>query len=175
MDPFIGQIQPFGFNFAPRSWARCDGNLLSISQNTALFSLLGTFYGGDGRTTFALPNLQGRVMLHQGTGPGLPTFRIGEMGGVEQHTLTAAQIPPHAHSVSMPVSNGAADSDAAAGHFLTNQSREVYAGAATANEHYGADGITTGSTGGNQPSPSMAPYLVVNVCIALQGVYPSRS
>ena len=97
-EPFIGQIQPFAFNFAPRNWALCDGQLLPISQNTALFSLIGTTYGGDGRTTFGLPDLRGRVPIHQGHGPGLSSYVIGQTGGSATNTLTQAQMPSHTHT-----------------------------------------------------------------------------
>ncbi len=153
----------------------CNGQSLQIAQNTALFSLLGTTYGGDGRVTFDLPNLKGRVMLHQGTGPGLPTFRIGQRSGIETNVISASQMPSHFHGVAIPVSDGAAASDSPAGHYLTNAPDDFYAGAATANEHYGASGITSGATGGGQAVNNMAPYLVVTVCIAMVGTYPSRS
>ncbi len=106
MDPFIGQIMMFGGNFAPRGWALCDGQLLAISSNTALFSIIGTTYGGDGRTTFALPDLRGRASIHPGNGPGLSAYRLGERGGVEDVTLSSRQIPSHNHAVSgdVPVS-----------------------------------------------------------------------
>src|SRR3954454_5741331 len=98
-DPFIGELRLFGFNFAPRNWATCDGQLMSISQNTALFSLLGTQYGGNGQTTFALPDLRGRVPKHAGQGPGLSTYTIGQVGGTETQTLSASQMPAHTHAV----------------------------------------------------------------------------
>ena len=99
MEPFIGQIQAFGFNFPPQGWATCDGQLLPISSNSALFSLLGTIYGGDGRTTFALPDLRSRSIVHNGTGPGLDTISMGERAGFYQHTLTIAQMPNHTHNI----------------------------------------------------------------------------
>ena len=114
-DPFIGEIIMFAGNFAPRGWALCDGQLLSIAQNSALFSILGTTYGGDGRTTFGLPDLRGRVAVHEGTGPGLPNIRLGQKGGAVNHTLTQGQLPPHTHTVAC--SGGAADSDTPVGNF----------------------------------------------------------
>jgi microcystin-dependent protein len=181
MEPFIGQIQAFGFNFAPRGWAKCDGQLLPISQNSALFSLLGTTYGGDGRTTFALPDLRGRTMLSEGTGPGLSTRQLGQRGGTETNTLNVTQLPSHNHalgagsSVSIPVSGEDADQDEAAGKFLANGT--FY--------HNQADGVygngpiplsgTTLNQGGQQAFNNMQPYLVVNICIALVGLFPSRN
>ena len=109
MEPFLGQIQPFGFNFAPRGWAQCDGQILPISQNTALFSLLGTTFGGDGRTTFALPDLRSRSIVHIGTGAGLDNIKWGERGGATTHTLTLAQMPSHNHNVSVNVNTGGGD------------------------------------------------------------------
>ena len=116
-DPFIGQIMPVGFGFPPRGWALCEGQLLSISQNTALFSLLGTTYGGDGRTTFGLPDLRGRSMVSPGTGPGLPQIRWGEKGGAASHTLTAAQMPAHTHTFAPPGSSSAASTDTPTGNY----------------------------------------------------------
>ncbi|MCB0630228.1 MAG: phage tail protein, partial [Lewinella sp.] len=112
MEPFLGQIQPFGFNFPPRGWAFCDGQLLAISSNTALFSLLGTMYGGDGRTTFALPDLRGRSIVHIGTGPGLSHITQGEKGGRENVTLTTANMPSHNHAVRATTDDGTLDEPA---------------------------------------------------------------
>lgn len=173
MEPFVGQIQAFGFNFAPRGWAFCDGQMMSISQNTALFSLLGTVYGGDGRTTFGLPDLRGRVSLHQGTGPGLSHYNIGQRGGVESVTLTQAQMPAHNHAVQCVSSNGNVASPVGA-----LPAAEVAAGAdiwsnAAANGQMAATMIA--SAGGSQPHSNIQPYLVLNWCIALQGLYPSRN
>lgn len=172
-EPFIGQIQPFGFNFAPRGWAMCNGQLLSISQNTALFSLLGTIYGGDGRTTFGLPDLRGRVSLHFGTGPGLSPATIGERGGAEAVALTSAQLPAHNHPAMAKAAAGNANTavnniwSADAG----NQSA-TYSNAATGLAAMNAAAI--GNAGGGQAHPNMQPYLVINWCIALVGIYPSR-
>jgi microcystin-dependent protein len=181
MEPFIGQIQAFGFYFAPRGWASCDGQLIAINQNTALFSLLGTTYGGDGRTTFALPDLRGRTMLSAGNGLGLSDRRLGSQGGSENNTLTVNQLPSHNHAlgagatVSIPVSGEDADQDEAAGKYLANGS--FY--------HNNPDGVygsgplplsgNTANQGGQQAFNNMQPYLVVNICIALQGIFPSRN
>ena len=175
--PFLGLIQMFGFNFAPRGWATCDGQLQSIAQNTALFSLLGTTYGGDGRTTFALPDLRGRVPVHMGTGPGLPNASIGERAGQETITLNVSNLPAHNHgaTAAVAVASGAASTDEAAGAILTNTGNNFYAAAGTADGHLGGVTAATANTGNNAPVNNMQPYLVVNFCIALQGIFPSRS
>ncbi len=173
MEPFIGQIQAFGFNFAPRGWAQCNGQLLPISQNTALFSLLGTTYGGDGRTTFALPDLRGRVPAHQGNGAGLTDRRIGARSGSEYNILTANQLPAHSHTVNMPVSSEDASADDPSGNVLATGSENVYGSAPSAGSAYQA--FNTGNAGASQSVNNMQPYLVVNYCIALVGIFPSRS
>ncbi|MFT6864746.1 MAG: microcystin-dependent protein [Akkermansiaceae bacterium] len=169
-EPFIGQIQTFGFNFAPRGWAKCDGQLLSINSNTALFSLLGTTYGGDGRTTFGLPDLRGRLPMNMGTGPGLSSRNLGQRGGQEDHTLTVNEIPNHSHGQSVTSEVG-------------NQASPVGAVPATANDgesNYSTNvaNLTTSDTtniGGSQSHNNMPPFLVINFSIALQGIFPSRS
>ena len=133
MEPFIGQIMMVGFNFAPRGWALCDGSLLPINNNQALFSLLGTTYGGDGRTTFQLPDLRGRVPMHQGTGPGLPNHRIGEKGGVENVTLTVAQMPAHTHVLNASSDYGSQKSPANGVPAKADDGEQNYAPAASAN------------------------------------------
>ncbi len=157
-DPLLGEITPFGFNFAPRGWALCQGQLLPIAQNTALFSLLGTIYGGDGRTTFGLPDLRGRIPIHAGRGPGLSDRRLGDMLGTETSTLSAAQVPAHQPTATEVEFRGAG-----------TQAKGVTVG--------GDLGRTaaTATVGGGQPHNNMPPYLTLNYCIALQGVYPSRS
>ncbi len=169
-DPFLGQIVMFGGNFAPRGWALCDGQLLAISQNSALFSILGTTYGGDGRTTFALPDLRGRVPVHAGTGPGLTPYRLGERGGQEAVTLTTAQIPSHTHSLN-------ASTDPAND---TNPSGKLPARAAEDTYVTGTPSATlspqaAANTGGNQSHGNVQPYQAVNYIIALQGTFPSRN
>lgn len=176
-DPFIGQIQPVGFNFPPRSWAFCDGQLLSVSQNTALFSLLGTAYGGDGRNTFGLPDLRGRVMIHPGTGPGLSTKRQGERGGLETVTLTVQQIPSHNHPV------GDIMASSVTGNAAAPSSRKNVLSASSAGNIYGNTapdvalnaGGTAGVNGGGQGHENRSPYLAVYICIALFGIFPSRN
>lgn len=171
-EPFIAEIRIFAGNFAPRSWAFCDGQLLPVSQNTALFSLIGTTYGGDGRSTTALPNLQGRAPMHPGRGPGLTSKRLGERGGVEMVTLTEAQLPNHTHTIAGQT--GVANSNDPAN---TLWSRPFGGPVA-----YAAPGTTTpmaeqatNEVGGSQPHNNMQPYMAINFIIALQGLYPSRS
>jgi microcystin-dependent protein len=173
MDPFVAEIRIFPFNFAPKGWAFCDGQILPLSQNTALFSLLGTTYGGDGKSNFALPNMQGNVPMQPGQGPGLSLHDLGETGGSETVTLLESEIPSHAHQLmgssvqsSKPnpagnalcrVSSGATPYVAPAGAPLANFSDKALTPA-----------------GGDQPHNNMMPYLTLNFCIALQGVFPPR-
>lgn len=174
MEPYIGQISMFGFNYAPQGWAKCNGQLLQIAQNQALYSLLGTHYGGDGRTTFALPDLQGRLPMHQGQGAGRRPRTIGQSGGQEQVTLTTQQLPAHNHSVEADNSSGrtgGANSTDPSGHVLANPSNEIYSDRAP-NSQMNAQAI--GNTGGSQGHDNVPPFQVINFCIALQGVYPPR-
>ena len=163
--PFIGQISIFGFTFAPKNFAYCNGQLLSINQNQALFSLLGTTYGGNGTTTFGLPNLQGRTPMHVGTG-----FVLGQVGGEEAHTLTVSEIPVHTHGTVTSTAAGTAGDPSAA--FLADGSKAAYA-PGTPNQTMAAGAI--GNTGGSQSHNNMAPYLTINFCIALVGIFPSRN
>ncbi len=170
MEPFIGQIQAFGFDFAPRGWAKCDGQLLAISSHTSLFSLLGTIYGGDGRTSFALPDLRGRSPMHEGRGPGLTERRIGHKSGEEYHTLSTNEIPSHSH---YPVcSNAAANQHLPAGHAPADEGNVQFN---LFTDAPNAQMKATTSTGGSQAHNNMHPYLALNYCIALEGIYPSRS
>lgn len=173
MEPFLGQIMLVPYNFAPRGWAFCDGQLLPIAQNTALFSLLGTTFGGDGRTTFGLPDLRGRVAIGEGTGAGLTPQRLGERSGAETHTLSVSQIPSHNHAVSIPVSEDDADQGEAAGKFLANGT--FYHNDIGDNVHYGNGPIATSFTGAGNPVTNMQPTLCLHYIIALVGVFPSRS
>jgi microcystin-dependent protein len=169
-EPFIGQIQAFGFNFAPRGWATCDGQIISIAQNTALFSLLGTTYGGNGQTTFALPDLRGRVSLHQGSGPGLSSYVMGQSSGTENVTLISTQMPAHNHLVTANGTAGSKLEDVPSGNFLgPAEAYSTTTTGATLNPQ------SLGIAGGNQPHPNMQPYLTINWCIALQGIFPSRN
>lgn len=175
-EPFVAEIRIFAGNFAPRGWAFCDGQLLPISENTALFSLIGTTYGGDGRTTMALPNLQGRAPMHPGRGPGLTARRLGEKVGVETVTLTEAQIPSHSHTARAttspaPVSITAPSSTTA---LARSGGGQTYQSNTTANLVDMAS-QTLSTTGGSQAHANNQPYLTLNFIIALVGLYPSRS
>ena len=171
-EPFIGQIMMVGFNFAPRGWANCDGQLLPISQNTALYSLLGTTYGGDGVNTFALPDLRGRVPVHMGTGLGLTTRKIGQRSGQEEVVLNEAQMPSHTHS--LQAQNDAASVDTPGGNYLAQRGRpDIYDSDSDKLVQMGASAIE--ATGGSQGHDNMQPYLVLNFVIALDGIYPERN
>ena len=170
-EPFIGEIRPFGFNFAPRGWAQCNGQLLSIAQNTALFSILGTTYGGDGKSTFALPNLQGLVPMGSGQGPGLSLRTLGQTGGSATVTLTIQQIPAHAHPDNCNAGNG--NQQAPAGNFWAQDVGGSKEYGDTGPSHMAAGAV--GSAGGDQAHANLQPYQVVNYCIALQGIFPPRS
>lgn len=173
-DPYLGQISMFAGNFAPRGWAFCDGQLLPISQNQALFSLLGTTYGGDGVTTFALPDLRGRAPIHAGNGPGLSNYPLGQRGGLEQVTLAISQLPNHAHTAQVnatsPVGRGQG-SDTPVNNFWA----EGGSYSATSNATMSANAVTVQPTGGNQPHENRQPYATINYIIALQGTFPSRN
>jgi microcystin-dependent protein len=167
-EPFLGMIAIYGFNFAPRGWAMCNGQILPIAQNTALFSLLGTTYGGNGQTTFALPNLQSRWPLHFGQGPGLSSYDLGQQAGVESTTLTINQLAAHNHLVEATEGDGTSGKPGNA--FLAQGNQ--YAGT--------SDGTVMNAamikpTGGSQPVPIIQPYLALNFCIALEGIFPSRN
>jgi microcystin-dependent protein len=170
-EPYLGQIQSFGFNFAPRSWTFCDGQILPIAQYTALFSLLGTTYGGDGRTTFGLPDLRGRRMTGVGNGPGLNPVNWGQRAGAVQHTLTSAQMPSHNHHIA--VNEDAADKEDPTGNFLAATSEATYKAAGNGTLLNGQSAVS--NTGNGQSFPIVNPYLGVYSSIALQGQYPSRS
>lgn len=182
-NPLLGQINPIGFTFAPLNWAFCDGQLLAISSNTALFSLLGTIYGGDGRTTFALPDLRGRVPMHAGNGPGLSSRSQGQQFGTENNTLSTSQLPSHSHTVSISVSSAAADSSTPDGNHLATgitpaagpvpeRPAQLYKTGATPDGTL--NGGTTNPAGSGQAVNNMPPVLVVYYCIATAGVFPAR-
>lgn len=166
-DPFLGEIRLVGFNFNPTQWAPCDGRLLAIQQNTALFSLLGTTYGGNGKTTFALPNLQGCVPMHFGEGPGLTPRSLGESGGSAQVTLHTSEIPSHNHGVVMTAAPG--EENTPTGQVLG--ATQVY-GAPSNLVPMKADALPV--VGGSLPHNNMMPYQVLNFVIALQGIFPAR-
>jgi len=170
-DPFIGEIRMFGFNFAPVGWATCSGQPMAISQNTALFSLLGTYYGGNGTTTFNLPDLRSRVAVNQGQGTGLSPYNIGQMGGGENTTLAINNLPQHNHTVSLAASDANAQVSRPGGAVLARTATSIYNSA--------SDGTTmasntTSTAGSSAAFSNLQPYLAVNFCIALQGIYPTR-
>jgi microcystin-dependent protein len=171
--PFVAEIRIFPFYFAPKGWAFCNGQIMPISQNTALFSLLGTTYGGDGKSTFALPDLQGRVVMQPGQGPGLSLHDLGESGGSEYVTLLESEIPSHVHSaMSAGATPAELNSPSPATALATSRGGKAY-GAATASPGNMAP-ETIAAAGGSLPHNNMMPYLVLNYCIALQGVFPPR-
>jgi microcystin-dependent protein len=170
-DPFVAEIRIFGFNFAPTGWAFCDGQLMPISQNTALFSLLGTTYGGDGKSTFALPNLQDSAPMHPGQGPGLSLHDLGETGGTETVTLLQSEIPAHSHSMRAATQDPAdvklVNPNAT---FGLSQNGPLYQD--TQNTSLAPQALPP--AGGSLPHNNLMPYLVLTFCIALQGVFPPR-
>ncbi len=170
-DAFVAEIQLFGFAFPPRYWAQCNGQIMPISQNTALFSLLGTTYGGDGKSVFALPDLRGRAPLHPGQGPGLSLYNLGQVGGSDTVTLTEAQMPAHTHQVSASDGSGGTRSVAPAGGVWGESEEDPWSTDApgTAMSPMG-----TSIAGGGQPHANTMPSLVLNACIALQGIFPPR-
>ena len=172
-EPFIAEIRIFAGNFAPRSWAFCDGQLLPIAQNTALFSLIGTTYGGDGRTTTALPNLQGRAPMHPGRGPGLTSRRLGEKVGTETVTLSEAQIPSHSHTARGTTTGGQAPPPDNTRSLARSAPPDAYQGNTSANLVDLAS-ETLATTGGGQAHTNVQPFLTLNYIIALQGLFPSR-
>jgi microcystin-dependent protein len=175
-DPFVAEIRVFPFNFAPRGWAFCDGQLLPLSQNTALFSLLGTTYGGNGKSNFALPDLQGRAPMYWGQGPGLSLYDLGETGGSETVSLLESEIPAHSHGMQASgadVSEEGTKQPAGALPGKQQGSNLIY-GALGANQVNFA-GEALAPAGGDAPHNNMMPYLTFNFCIALQGVFPPRT
>lgn len=172
-DPFVAEIRMVGFNFAPRGWAMCNGQLLPIAQNTALFSLLGTTYGGDGRSTFALPDLQNRAAMHPGQGPGLSQHDLGESGGSASQALISAEIPAHAHGLKAVAAPGTSTTPVNSGLARAPGTAALYGAASTINSTLAPSAINT--SGGSAEHNNMQPYLVMNFIIALQGVFPPRS
>lgn len=172
MEPFLGQIQAFGFNFAPMGWAFCNGQIMSIAQNSALFALLGTTYGGDGQVTFALPNLQGRSIVHQGQGPGLTNKVIGELAGNENITLLSTNLPQHNHVTTIAVHTVDGEEPSPTGKIAMKKdafNEDPSAGSFLAN------GAQSSIAGNNQPMAIRNPYLGVYHSIALEGIFPSRN
>lgn len=182
-EPFIGEIKILGFYFAPRGYATCQGQIMSIAQNTALFALLGTTYGGNGQTTFALPDLQGRMPIGQGQGGGLPIRTMGEMAGTPTTTLLISNLPQHYHtanalSIKLKASTANADEGSPDGNFPATTPTSIYSGnGATPGVYTGGTEVSgsTDITGSNQPFSLMNPYLVINYSIATEGIFPSRN
>ncbi len=170
-NPFVAEIRIFPFNFAPTGWAFCDGQLMPISQNTALFSLLGTTYGGDGRSNFALPNMQGNAPMQPGQGPGLSLHDLGETGGEQAVTLLTTEMPAHAHTLN--ASGGDGTDPQPAGELLASGIGVGMYAAPGPSAQLAFSAIAP--VGGSQPHNNMQPYLTLNFCIALQGVFPARS
>lgn len=172
-EPFLAEVRLFGFNFAPRGWALCDGQILPINQNQSLYSLLGTTYGGDGRTTFALPDLRGRVPIHVGRSNGGGLHQLGEKSGEETHTLSAAEMPQHTHNAHASTTDG--DTPLPEGTVLASTPAQIYrpfsGGTSDTTLHPG----TVANVGGGQAHDNLQPFLAVNFAIALQGLFPSRN
>jgi len=177
-EPFIAEVRMWGCNFAPRNWAFCDGQLLPIADNTALFSLIGTIYGGDGRTTMGLPNLTSRSPMQQGLGPGLTSRPIGQAGGTDQVTLTEAEMPAHDHIVRGVAEGGSSATpanDLFMGQDKSVRKEDVSYLSTEVNVNTTLASEAIGETGLSQAHENQQPYLGVNFCIALVGLYPSRS
>jgi len=183
MDPFVAEIRIFPFNFPPKGWAFCDGQLLPLSQNTALFSLLGTTYGGNGKSNFALPNMQGNAPMHPGQGPGLSLHDLGETGGSDTVSLLESEIPSHSHALMATTADATAGTPAptlalASGNFsFAGNSGAVatYSTVTAATNKVLMNGNAIAPAGGDQPHNNLMPYLTLNFCIALQGVFPPRT
>jgi microcystin-dependent protein len=173
-EPFVGEIRMFAGNFAPRGWAYCDGQLLAVSQNDALFSLLGTIYGGDGRTTFGLPDMRGRIPIHAGSGPGLSSRRLGAKGGGEDVTLTDNQLPSHNHTP-LKASNAQANSTDPAGQSTSKADKFSYRPAGGFPPNQAMNAAAIGSVGSRQAHTNLMPFLCIHFIIALFGIYPSRN
>ena len=174
-DPFVAEIRMFPFNFAPRGWATCDGQLLPISQNTALFSLLGTTYGGNGQSNFALPNLQGSAAMFNGQGPGLSLYDLGQQGGGDSVTLISTEIPAHNHTLAAKPAGGQADP---IGRLYGSAGTQLpppnfYSNAIGSAQTMNAQALAI--TGGGVPHNNLMPYLVLTFCIAMQGIFPPRN
>ncbi|MBL8650378.1 MAG: phage tail protein [Sphingopyxis sp.] len=173
---YLGELMQVGFNFCPLGWAQAAGQILPISQNTALFSLFGTNYGGDGRTTFALPNLSGRAANTPGNGPGLSPYSIGEQAGSETTTLIPANLPPHDHRAALQTANANANSTSANGNAIGVSSNNSFQSGTTPSGNLMASStIQVNPTGGSQPVNNRPPYIALKWCVALQGIYPPRN
>jgi microcystin-dependent protein len=172
-EPFLGEIRMFGGNFAPTGWAMCNGQLMAISQNTALFSILGTTFGGNGTTTFGLPDMRGRAPVHQGSGPGLSTYVLGQMTGSENVTLSQNQMPIHSHIVNADSNGGGKTTPTSnfPGAVSGTAAEKIYSSASTTT----MNPVMIANAGGSQPFPIIQPILCVTFIIALVGIFPSRN
>jgi microcystin-dependent protein len=181
MDEYLAIVKIFAGNFAPKGWAFCQGQIMSIAQNTALFSLLGTTYGGNGQTTFALPDLRGRAPIGVGQGPGLSNYVLGQLGGTENVTLTTNNLPAHNHpvtgTVQLPVNGDSADAVGPEGTYPAISGTNIYSNAPVSGQFAGnlSVNLQTGIAGGSQPVPVLNPYLAMNYIICLEGIFPSRN
>ncbi len=176
-NPYIGQIALFAFNFAPQSWHLCDGSLLPINQYQALYALLGTTYGGNGSSTFGIPDLRSRRPVGMGSGPGLPTYNLGQMGGAETQSLTQSNLPAHTHGTTfqvVPEGRGGTPAPAQAGYLLSSDANAYVPSGGGASTALGTGNITVQPTGGSTPFSVVEPYTTLNFCIALVGIFPSR-
>jgi microcystin-dependent protein len=174
MDPFVAEIRIYPFNFAPKGWAFCDGQILPLSQNTALFSLLGTTYGGDGKSNFALPDMQGNAPMHPGQGPGLSLHDLGETGGSQTVSLLESEIPSHSHALFANAVVGDTNGPSPGVSLARSGNATAYQSTTNQNLVNFSDQAVT-PAGGDQPHNNMMPYLTLNFCIALQGVFPPRT
>jgi len=172
MDPFVAEIRIFPFNFAPKGWAFCDGQILPLSQNTALFSLLGTTYGGDGKSNFALPNMQGNAPMHPGQGPGLSLHDLGETGGSDTVSLLESEMPSHSHAINAQTIPGNIKLPSSSVSLTRSSGGFAYTPPTTL---VAMADSTLAPTGGDMPHNNLQPYLTLNFCIALQGVFPPRT
>ncbi|AKF07711.1 phage tail protein [Sandaracinus amylolyticus] len=173
-DPFVAEVRMFGLNFAPRGWALCNGQIMAIAQNTALFSLLGTTYGGDGRSTFGLPNLQGAAAMGAGHGPGLTPRPLGAVGGSATVTLLTTEIPAHGHGVSFSRAESYEGHPGAGQPAMTQGGLALYAPPGASSPTTAMSPLALGVSGSSQPHNNLMPYLAITFCIALQGVFPPR-
>lgn len=177
IEPYISQLMVNGYNFCPRGWAETNGQLISIAQNTALFSLIGTTYGGNGQTTFALPDLRGRTPIHVGQGPGLSPIQLGQTGGITTTTLVLANLPAHTHAPTVRAFAGAGNSAQPVRNYFANAAGgelDFYAGPSPIN-NMAVSSIAVAPTGGNSPVEIRDPYLGMRWCIAVEGIFPSRN
>jgi microcystin-dependent protein len=175
MDPFVAEIRIFPFNFAPKGWAFCNGQLLPISQNTALFSLLGTTYGGDGKSNFALPDMQGNTPMQEGQGPGLSSRFEGEQGGEQNVTLLQTEMPAHSHTAIAATGGGQGSPAGNAWASGLKTGPSLYSPPGANNKDVAMNPLALNIAGGNLPHNNMMPFLTLNFCIALQGIFPPRS